>query len=419
MGWERGRNGMGEREGGRALCTTLDTYNLYCNHIFIFSDVKALQIFVDYLCPAKSDIMVALPLSLIKVYFWIRLLQHTIELFYKSPDKPSIKKKLQPRKAQVNFWNRFLQHTIKLFYKPPDTLFIKKKQQPSKAKVSFIVKNTNRESISWFHHSCLYGHKDNLKKIITKFKDDIDVNSVSIKGNTGLHLAIEGGHFSIVQILLSTFKNDINLTSTNDDGHNAIDLAVVYYRRDILNLLLKNKLPKVSSLIVAIKCNHSDLATIIYDKLQKMFEDDISLKPMFDRYFELNKEVDNKSITEERLEICQRNIEAYVTIICNCLVNKHTLSSHPAELKESTNPGKFTTDKKVSDEFECPVCFEQMISPKKIYSCSNDHYICSICLADPKITHCPQCREDFAIITPTRRISSERIARLLLQQQTK
>jgi hypothetical protein len=391
----------------------------------IFSDREALKKIVDYLCPAKFYIMIMVQLSLIKVYFWIIFLQHTIELFCKPTFYKLFinKKKLQPSKAKgkVYFWSTFLQHTINLFYKPPDKLSIKKKLQPSKAKVSFIAKNTDRESISWFHHSCLYGHKDNLKKIITKFKDDIDANSVSIEGNSGLHLAIKGGHFSIIQILLSTFKNDINVTSTNDDGHNAIDLAVVYHQRDILDLLLKNKLPKVSSLIVAIKCNNSDFAAIIYDKLQKMFKDDICLKPMFDRYFELNKEVDNKSITEERLEICQRNIEAYVTIICNCLakITKQTLSGHLDELKESTNAGKLTTDKKVSDEFECPVCFEPMISPKKIYSCSNDHYICSICLSDPKITHCPQCREDFAKTTPTRRISSERIARLLLQQQMK
>jgi transposase-like protein len=64
----------------------------------------------------------------------------------------------------------------------------------------------------------------------------------------------------------------------------------------------------------------------------------------------------------------------------------------------------------IVEEFDCPVCFDQMVSPKKIYSCSNDHYICSICLADPKIFQCPQCREDFVINNPTRRISTERIA---------
>ena len=32
--------------------------------------------------------------------------------------------------------------------------------------------------------------------------------------------------------------------------------------------------------------------------------------------------------------------------------------------------------KEVLSEFECPVCFEVMVPPKRIYSCSNDHYIC-------------------------------------------
>ena len=64
---------------------------------------------------------------------------------------------------------------------------------------------------------------------------------------------------------------------------------------------------------------------------------------------------------------------------------------------------------KVSAEFDCPICFEPMRFPKKIFACTHDHYICSDCLDDPVIRFCPQCREDFAVHKPLRRLTSERV----------
>jgi ankyrin repeat protein len=182
---------------------------------------------------------------------------------------------------------------------------------------------TKDPDLSWFHRSCLYGHKNNLKKIVAKYKSDIEVNNVVFEGNTPLHLAILGGHLSIVQILMSNFSKKLNVTIMNDDGDNPIDLAVIHYKKDILNVLVKSIQPNKSSLIKAIKCNYQDLAAIIHDKLQKMFKDDISVKSMFERYFELNKEVDKKTLSKERLEACMKNIEAYKTMLCNYLSNRY------------------------------------------------------------------------------------------------
>jgi hypothetical protein len=61
--------------------------------------------------------------------------------------------------------------------------------------------------LSWFNQSCLYGHKDNLKKILVKFKDNIDVNRACIEGNTSLHLAIRGRVSIFIDFFFS--KNSI------------------------------------------------------------------------------------------------------------------------------------------------------------------------------------------------------------------
>ena len=74
--------------------------------------------------------------------------------------------------------------------------------------------------------------------------------------------------------------------------------------------------------------------------------------------------------------------------------------------------------KEVLSEFECPVCFEVMIPPKRIYSCSNDHYICSLCLTDTKMKACPICREDFTLNGPCIQHTSERFLTRFLQKSS-
>ena len=63
--------------------------------------------------------------------------------------------------------------------------------------------------------------------------------------------------------------------------------------------------------------------------------------------------------------------------------------------------------------FECPVCFEVMKSPRRIFGCSNDHFICSECLKSSCIKCCPICREDYETNKPQRRFKSEDLLALI------
>jgi len=42
---------------------------------------------------------------------------------------------------------------------------------------------------------------------------------------------------------------------------------------------------------------------------------------------------------------------------------------------------------------ECPVCFERLAPPAKIYQCTNGHLLCQTCQAKPNIPDCPYCHE--------------------------
>ena len=66
-------------------------------------------------------------------------------------------------------------------------------------------------------------------------------------------------------------------------------------------------------------------------------------------------------------------------------------------------------------EYECPICFDVMASPKRIYACSKgNHFICSLCLFDTKIGCCPSFREDFTVSKPLIQHTTERILERLL-----
>ena len=58
------------------------------------------------------------------------------------------------------------------------------------------------------------------------------------------------------------------------------------------------------------------------------------------------------------------------------------------------DPQAASTNKKdMATETSCPICFEEMVSPKSILCCSNGHAICSDC--EKQVKECPVCRESF------------------------
>ena len=59
------------------------------------------------------------------------------------------------------------------------------------------------------------------------------------------------------------------------------------------------------------------------------------------------------------------------------------------------------------DELCCPICFEEMVSPKKILCCRNGHPICSDC--DGQVQLCPVCRVNLKELPGRRNQLAERL----------
>ena len=89
-------------------------------------------------------------------------------------------------------------------------------------------------------------------------------------------------------------------------------------------------------------------------------------------------------------------------------------------LDQDKNPPNTASEKQapLDQEICCPICFEEMITPKQILCCSNGHAICSDCIR--QIKACPVCRESFQIEKaggklPKRNFFAERLVSLYMQ----
>ena len=118
----------------------------------------------------------------------------------------------------------------------------------------------------------------------------------------------------------------------------------------------------------------------------------------------------------------------YKNHICSSLNKTYNTQGEEgiSEIKNDANEGKSSNEKGTNEdlkdflsEFECPVCFEVMASPKRIYACSKNHFICSLCLFDTKLSACPSCRENFNVTKPLIQHTCERIVERLLQKKLK
>ncbi len=66
------------------------------------------------------------------------------------------------------------------------------------------------------------------------------------------------------------------------------------------------------------------------------------------------------------------------------------------------------------EETCCPICCEDFLPPRMIFSCINGHNLCSECLDRLEASQCSECREDFGVNPPRRNFLAERLVQKIL-----
>ncbi len=310
--------------------------------------------------------------------------------------------------------------------------------------------SAKRVNPKWFHHSCLYGHKDNVKRIIQEFKDDLNPNEMiqigdgeSTSENSPLHLACIGGHFSIVQIILSNFEGKLDFGLRNSDGLSLLDLCIKNGLKDITMLLLKAKKfkpPTLKDLLASLEEDKPEIVKLLFEKVrEKEANFDHVFKEEMEKYLTSSREASKEENSASKKHASLRKVTESKTILVNTLKVKiklnELLENMKKEQQQQQQQNNSDLDKtpedavnesirdendikaRVIEEYDCPVCLELMSAPKHIFACSNDHMLCSDCLKNNRINNCPICREDFQENEPKRRRLYEKLARNFLPQK--
>ena len=241
--------------------------------------------------------------------------------------------------------------------------------------------------------------RETLMKMLSNqtFTTTTDINSCK-KGKSALHLAVEKNHLGIVQELIKTFGDKIDLSLCNRLGQTALDLAVINKNAKILKILLESppqiatSISVASSMIIALKYDNTKMIQILMPKLRDdQFE---SLNETFQRIKDILAILKKKDVPNRKK----------LTIELECLKIRATndLSKEYRVVKNSNENG----EEKSSFDHECPICFETLIFPRKIFACTEDHLVCHQCLEKFSGT-CHSCRQDFVKYPPKRRLDYE------------
>jgi len=116
------------------------------------------------------------------------------------------------------------------------------------------------------------------------------------------------------------------------------------------------------------------------------------------------KQEDERKQAEEELRLKQerekKQFEEFLLEEQDKLKRNQILSSSldtPPEEKPSTlnippEEKPSTQASHLDSSLECPVCYETMKPPRKIWQCSSGHALCGVCYINPAIKRCPTCR---------------------------
>ena len=275
-----------------------------------------------------------------------------------------------------------------------------------------------------FLAACENGNKDDMRELLAEHGDSINVNLVRNRnGDTGLHLACRGGHATIAESLLDVRKKVVNVNIENSVGETPLMIASSAGHLAIVKRLLKARGLKLKDgygekpILRGVENEHYEAAKLVLLAIvnREGVAADTRLRNILDkldRCLDLSKKAKYAKTPVEKLQY-SLSMDIYKKSILEVIGPDEASSSKAAAAK---TPSKKRTIKESIEELkeflECSICFEQFEN-LKIFACINDHWICMNCL--PQNESCPFCRVYFNKHPPTRRITSEKFLKILVQ----
>jgi len=207
--------------------------------------------------------------------------------------------------------------------------------------------------------SAMQGRSEMVQYLLTV--RGIDVNLIDTTGWSALHWAASIGSQQIVKLLLNV--PDIQLEMEDMLGRSAQDLAGLRISCIIQTAVIVNLKKKMEKMA-------EDVNT----------EDIVKEIPQYSHY---GKRKLNSTL--ETLEARKKKYMKEVEKIDGAI-------SEAKECIKKSDPA--TTLQDARNEFECPICFEEMKPPTEIWQCDGGHALCGNCKKQSLTKKCPTCTKD-------------------------
>jgi len=196
----------------------------------------------------------------------------------------------------------------------------------------------------------------------------------------------------IVRYLLTVQGIDVNLVDTF--GRSALHWAARSSSKDIVKMLVK--IPNIQLEMEDMNgASAQDVAdfeisciiqTAIIANLKKKLVEDVKTEDIVKEMPFYGKRKLNATLETFRAKK-RKNMEE---------AEKLDEAIHEAE-ECIKNADPVATLQDAKNDFECPICFEDMKPPTEIWLCDSGHTLCGNCKTNPLIKNCPTCSKDIRV----------------------
>ena len=202
-----------------------------------------------------------------------------------------------------------------------------------------------------------FGQAEVVSKLLSL--PNIELDAINLRGQTAAEVALNRSHPDIADMInaaIQTREKPEEVQQIQRLEAEVEQLKLSTRRKLMANIDLK------SSELEEIKTNHEqemDPVTKEIDVLQIALDEAIKKRMKM-----ITRQVNQVKSLETEIQIARRQLDQFDRLYSNSSTGSSSHASHQNIFEK---------------DFECPVCYEIMSPPSRIFQCNNGHLICEDC----------------------------------------
>ena len=221
---------------------------------------------------------------------------------------------------------------------------------------------------------------------------DLELDAVNIRGQTAAEVALNRSHPDIAAMINTAVQ--VREKPEEVQQIQRLEAEVEQLKVNTRRRLIED-IDDKNSQLESTKTRHEhemEPLTREIDKLQQTLDDAIKKRLKM-----ITKQVNEVKSLENEIQIARKQLDTFDRLYGLGGPASPGVGGHSHNIFEK--------------DFECPVCYEIMCPPSRIFQCNNGHLICEVCKGHTEIRTCPTCRVPLGPTSLMRNIPMEKLAK--------